>query len=208
MKKKKISPTDSLQRLYEAAESQQGYFTAKQAKASGFDERNHPYHVRAGNWIRERRALYRLSRFPAADRPDLVLNSLWSKDRKGEVQGTFSHETALTLYELSDAMPARLHMTVPPGFRRSAPPPKGLVLHSALLRAEDIETRRGYRVTRPLRTLADLVSEGRFSPDLLKQAAREALDRGLLRLSAVRRAEHLPDEVRERLIKLTEEEPS
>lgn len=189
----------AFQRLYEAAEAQQGYFTAKQAKDAGFDERNHPYHVRAGNWVRERRSLYRLTRFPPADRPDLVLASLWSMDRKGVIQGTFSHETALTLYDLSDAMPARLHMTVPPTFRRTAPPPKGLLLHKGALRGEDVEERQGYRVTKPLTTLADLVAEGRISPDLLQQAAKEALDRGLLRLSAVRQAKHLPESVREQL---------
>ncbi|MFH1725131.1 MAG: type IV toxin-antitoxin system AbiEi family antitoxin domain-containing protein, partial [Elusimicrobiota bacterium] len=123
MTRKRTPHQQSFQRLYEIAEAQQGYFTTKQAKAAGFDERNHPYHVKAGNWTRERRGLYRLTRFPAADRPDLVVASLWSMNRNGEIQGCFSHETALTLYELSDAMPSKLHMTVPPGFRRMAPAP-------------------------------------------------------------------------------------
>ena len=195
----------AFEHLYAIAEAQQGYFTARQAAEAGFDARNHPYHVRAGNWIRERRAIYRLARFPPAERPDLVLWSLWSRGRKGEVRGTFSHETALSIFELSDAMPAKLHMTVPAGFRRMAPIPKGLVLHQGSLSKEDMEIRQGYRVTRPLRTLADLVVEGRVSPDLLRQAVQEALDRGLVRLSAIRQAAHLPPSVRESLEKLIKE---
>lgn len=195
----------AFERLYAVAEAQQGYFTAKQAAVAGFDPRNHPYHIKAGNWIKERRAIYRLSRFPPPDRPDLVLWSLWSMGRKEPTAGTFSHETALAIYELSDAMPAKLHMTVPAGFRRMAPTPKGLVLHRGVLEKSDLELRQGYQVTKPLRTLADLVEEGRLSPDLLRQAAREALDRGLVRLSAVREADHLSPESRKALETLLKE---
>lgn len=196
---------ESHKRLYETAEAQQGYFTTKQAIEAGFDSRNHPYHVRAANWIRERRGIYRLALFPFADRPDLVIWSLWSRNRRGEAQGTFSHETALSIHELSDAMPAAIHMTVPRGFRRMAPIPKGLALHRGSLTKEDIEDRHGYRLTRPLRTLADLAEEGRISPDLLRQAVRDAFERGLIRPAAIRRAAHLPPAVREKLEKFLRE---
>ena len=36
---------------------------------------------------------------------------LWSRNRQGEPQGVFSHATALSLHELSDVMPAKLHMS-------------------------------------------------------------------------------------------------
>lgn len=202
---KRTPYSNALERLYAVAEAQQGYFTAKQAVAAGFDPRNHPYHVRAGNWIRERRAIYRLARFPPADRPDLVMWSLWSMGRKEAAPGAFSHETALTIYELSDVMPAKLHMTVPAAFRRAAPIPKGLAIHRGVVDEEDVESRQGYRVTRPLRTLADLIEEGRVSPDLLRQAARQAVDRGLVRVSALRRAARLRPSVRDALEKLLRE---
>lgn len=197
--------TESHKRLYAIAEVQQGYFTARQAAEAGFDQRNHPYHVQAANWIRERRGIYRLALFPPADRPDLVIWSLWARDRKGTTQGTFSHETALSIYELSDAMPAKLHMTVPPDFRRMAPIPKGLALHRGNLTREDIEIRHGYQITRPLRTLADLLEEGRIAPDLLRQAVQEAFERGLIRPAAIQRATYLPPPVREKLEKLLKE---
>src|SRR5579871_759702 len=53
------SRREASRRLFEIAESQQGYFTAKQAKAAGFAEKTHPYHVQVGNWIREYRGIYR-----------------------------------------------------------------------------------------------------------------------------------------------------
>ena len=52
---------EAAKRLYEMAEGQQGFFTTKQAKAAGFAENTHPYHVQAGNWIREHRGIYRLA---------------------------------------------------------------------------------------------------------------------------------------------------
>src|ERR1700690_2988515 len=107
-------------RLSEFAEQQQGFFTTKQAKAAGFSENTHAYHVQVGNWIREHRGIYRLALFPAADRPDLVLWALWSRNRNEEVEGVYSHQTALNLYALSDLSPAKLHMTVPADFRRSS----------------------------------------------------------------------------------------
>jgi predicted transcriptional regulator of viral defense system len=45
---------------------------------------------------------------------------LWSKNREGVSQGVYRHETALSLHDLTDLMPSKLHMTVPKSFRRSA----------------------------------------------------------------------------------------
>src|SRR5579864_2847114 len=43
---------EAARRLHEIAQSQQGFFTTKQATRSGFAEKTHSYHVNAGNWIR------------------------------------------------------------------------------------------------------------------------------------------------------------
>jgi hypothetical protein len=52
------SHREASRRLFEIAEQQQGFFTTKQAKAAGFAENTHPYHVQVGNWIREHRGIY------------------------------------------------------------------------------------------------------------------------------------------------------
>jgi predicted transcriptional regulator of viral defense system len=175
-----VSRQQAESHLYHLAESQGGYFTARQAKASGYADNTHAYHVRAGNWIRERRGIYRLVRFPAPTRPDLILWQLWSHNRAGIPQGTFSHATALTLHELSDAMPRRLDMTVPPGFQRMAAMPVVLHLRRASLRDEDVETIDGVRVTTPLRTLIDVVADNTLGQDLQVQAVHDAIRRGLV----------------------------
>ena len=166
--------------LYRLAESQGGYFTARQAREAGYADNTHPYHVRVGNWAREHRGIYRLVRFPAPARPDLILWQLWSHNRAGAPQGTFSHATALTLHDLSDVMPRRLDMTVPPGFQRMAAIPAVLRLHRARLNDDDVETIDGVRVTTPLRTLTDVIADNTLSQDLQVQAVHEAVRRGRL----------------------------
>jgi predicted transcriptional regulator of viral defense system len=105
---------------------------------------------------------------------------LWSRNRQDEPQGVFSHATALSLHELSDVMPATLHMTVPPGFRRMAAIPEVLRLHRARLADREVQTIDGVRVTTPLRTLLDVIGEGAIAQELLVQAVDQALRRGVI----------------------------
>src|SRR6266850_598930 len=180
--------------LYEIAEDQQGFFTTKQAKAAGFAENTHPYHAQAGNWIREHRGIYRLASFPRGERPDLMLWSLWSRNRKEAAQGIYSHQTALSLYDLSDVMPAKLHMTVPRGFRRNSEIPRVLVLRFADLPQSDIGAVHGVHVTKPMRTILDLLGGGEVPFAILRQALREGLQRGLIRRNEIAEArKHFAD---------------
>jgi predicted transcriptional regulator of viral defense system len=178
---------EAQRRLFEISEAQQGFFTAKQAKAAGFAENTHPYHVQTGNWIREHRGIYRLALFPSADHPDLVKWALWSRNRDEMCEGVYSYQTALSLHELSDLNPAKLHMTVPTHFRRSAEIPRVLVLHYADLSPVDFQTGQGYKYTRPLRTIIDLIEADTVERTFLRQALREALRRGLITKSEVKR---------------------
>lgn len=175
------SHREASRRLFEIAEQQQGFFTTKQAKAAGFAENTHPYHVQVGNWNREHRGIYRLALFPVTDRPELVLWALWSRNREEEVEGIYSHHTALGLYDLSDLNPAKLHMIVPTDFRRNSEIPGILVLHYADLPESDVQAAQGYRFTRPLRTILDLIEAGTVERSFINQALRQALDRGLIR---------------------------
>src|SRR6185503_2350349 len=115
--------------LFEVADRQQGFFTSQQAESCGY-HRGHFYrYIASGEWIKELRGIYLLALYPITDRPELALWSLWSRDRKDTIQGVWSHETALDIYELSDVMPAKMHMTVPRTFRRGVTIPKLLILH-------------------------------------------------------------------------------
>ena len=88
-------------------------------------------------------------------------------------------------------MPASLHMTVPPSFRRSAKTPTVLVIHHATLEPTDIQVMEGYSVTRPLRTIIDIATAGTISQDLLEQAVRQSLQRGLMEQDDLIRAARL-----------------
>lgn len=183
MKKTKKPP---VKKLFEVVEAQEGLFTAKQAEAAGFDKKNHSYHVRVGNWIREHRGIYRLAHFPRSSYEQYVLWSLWSRNREEEPEGVYSGQTALSIHDLSDLMPAKLHMTVPKSFRRNSRIPKVLVLHVRDMAAAEWETMRGFRVQRPLAAIVDLMNSQEVSEDFLRQALQEAVKRGVISLSEIK----------------------
>jgi predicted transcriptional regulator of viral defense system len=181
------SSKSSEQRLFEIASEQQGYFTTSQAIEAGFQDATHPYHLKNGDWVREWRGIYRISRYPRTDDGQYVLWSLWARNRKGLFQGVYSHQTALSLFELSDVMPEKLHMTVPPSFRRHSETPGVLVLHRGTIVSQEIEKREGYKVTRPSRAIVDLIIEESVSVDIVRQAFKEARKRGLIQATEFRR---------------------
>jgi hypothetical protein len=78
-------------------------------------------------------------------------------------------------------MPAQLHLTVPSAWeRRRFRLPKGILLHFADEVPKKDRTWFGpIPVTSVRRTLNDCAREG-LSPELLRQAAKQALQRGLV----------------------------
>jgi predicted transcriptional regulator of viral defense system len=174
--------------LFRIADSQQGFFTLKQAAEIGLSPTNLSYHVKAGNWIRYARGIYRLANYPDSPSADLVVWSLWSSNRRQVPQGVYSHETAAQLHELADVLPTKFHMTVPPTFRRTAPAPDELILHRAKLQPGDVQTMPGFTVTRPLRTIEDLLNAGTVSRDLLRDGLERGLRRGMITVREAQRS--------------------
>jgi len=166
--------------LLSQALEQGGYFTAKQAKKAGYDYQHLDYHVSTGSFERVDHGLYRLTSLPPGDNDDFIRLSLWSRNQKDEPQAVVSHESALVLHDLTELLPAQVHLTVPPKFRKV--PRAGCVLHKATLAPADPEPRAGFQVTTPLRTLLD-VAVGGISQEQLEKAVAEALRRGLVRRS-------------------------
>ena len=122
---------------------------------------------------------------------ELRTGSFHEPPRKlGIPQGTYSHDTALSLHELSDIMPSKLHMTVPKEFRRNSRFPEILVLHQAHLDTTDVQEMYGVRVTRPLRTIMDLLQSGQVDRSQLKRAVDEAVRRGLVGRKEIDRMPH------------------
>lgn len=147
--------------LLQIADSQQGYFTSRQAVECGFLRSNFHRKIESGKWCKELWGIYRLANYPPTSQPELALWTLWSADKQGIPQGIWSHETALEIHGLSDVASAKLHLSVPKSFRKGTEIPNNLYLHFVdRIPQSDIEARQGYRVTTPLRTLADIICEG------------------------------------------------
>jgi predicted transcriptional regulator of viral defense system len=171
---------DPFAALMTVAQDQQGYFTTKQAIEAGYADNTHPYHVRAGNWERVRRGIYRMTHLPVPEDGEMMAWLLWSRGRDEKPTAALSHETALSLFDLGDFNPAKIHMTVPPTFRRNSRLPKSVVLHRARFSPGEVTQLRGLTVNRAFRALCDVAASNPNSIDDLKRAAQEARRRGLL----------------------------
>ena len=160
--------------LYQVAEAQGGYFTTKQAASLGYASNKRAYHVQVGNWLREHRGIYRLALFPEPDRSDLILWWLWSRNRSDQPSGVYSHQTALSLHELTDVNPSRLDMTVPPSFRRGVPVPRILRLHYGTVPTAEQEVLFQVPVTNALRSICDVWEESSLPKGTILQAFQQA----------------------------------
>lgn len=188
----RANPAESEQKLFLVADGQGGYFTAKQARSAGYYNRLQCYHTEKGHWLAVDRGVYRLRNYPDSEREDLIRWSLWSCDRKGNPQAVFSHHTALAFHQLGDIMPAKIHFTVPPKFRKKIS--GGCVVHRAILPPEDIERHEGFFVTTPFRTLFDAYTHG-FEPDQLQKSVIDAYKKGFIPDSKINSAKIAEDPV-------------
>jgi predicted transcriptional regulator of viral defense system len=164
-----IDRRDLRRRLFALAADQAGYFSAAQAKALGYSYPAQAHHVRAGNWVRIDRGIFRLAGWVPDVHDELARWTLWSKGR-----AVVSHDSALGVYGVGEFESPRIHLTVPTGFRMRD---DALVLHYADLPEEDIVSRPGFRLTTLTRALVDVAAD-HADEDQLGRALGEALDLG------------------------------
>ena len=162
---------------------QGGYFDRADAHRHGLGDRMLHHHTRTGRFERVFPGVYRLAIAPLSPRDEYLLAWVWTNYR-----GALSHESALALYELSDVVPGRVHVTVPRGFHRTTAPFR---VHTAPLPDEDVQLHDGVAVTTPARSIVDAAASG-TDPSQVHRAVREALERALtspekLRAAAARR---------------------
>lgn len=164
-------PRQDLRRaLHAVAFQQAGYFTASQAREAGYSYQAQKYHADSGNWLRVDRGIFRLPEWPSDPEDTFVRWTLWSDGR-----GVVSHDSALAVHGLSDVDPIKVHLTVPSGFGASD---ELVELHVADLDEDEREQRRGWAVTTPLRTLADVAGTD-ISQEQVDRAVADALRLGL-----------------------------
>jgi predicted transcriptional regulator of viral defense system len=180
------SRTEKLQRLFELAAAQAGYFTAAQARDLGYSPRSLVHHVAAGHLERVSRGFYRLVGVPAAAHDDIVAEWLKLAPRGAVV----SHDTALALYDLAPSRSGEIHLTLPRERRpRARRPRTGVKLHTttAPLRRTEVSNRFGLKVTSPARTIADIAEIG-TDPSVVIEATARALATGLVTPEELRAA--------------------
>jgi predicted transcriptional regulator of viral defense system len=184
--------TRSLAALYAIAEPQAGYFTTSQAHVVEVSDQQLHYLAKTGSLERVAHGIYRLKRFPAQPFEDVIVACLWAGDGTAA-----SHDTALAVYGLTDAMPPTIHVTVPRPFRGRR---KGVTVHVATLPDDERTTRNGVPVTSPVRTIRDIAA--RHGPEEAARVANEAVTQGLVtrtRLTRDMRTDEATHHVLERL---------
>lgn len=165
-----MMPLDTFDQLYQIAEAQAGYFSTRQAEAAGVGRPRLSRFAASGRLQRVRHGVYRLAHFPHSRHEDLFI--AWLESGPNSV---ISHESALVLYDLSDDLPAAIHVTVP---RTASRRRHDLQLHTSQISRDEISAYAGLPVTTVARTIADVVFAG-LSDELAQQAVQEALARGL-----------------------------
>ena len=161
--------------LFRLAVTQDGLISSRQADELGCSQQQLGKYVASGKLERVQRALYRVAGLPPGEHDDLMAVWLWSR-----TEGVMSHETALFLHDLSNALPTKANITLPNNWkRRTIRIPKDVLVHY-----EDIpESDRGWigalPVTTVRRTLLDCL-HGTLSPELVEQAFLQAADRGFI----------------------------
>ena len=163
-----------LRALEAEAYQQSGYFTAAQARGHAVTRQLLSHHIRQGRFVPLRRGLYRVQGFPTSDNDNV--RERWMA--VGADKAILSHESALALLDLSDNIPAAVHVLVPRRHRGLRPPP-GVIVHTHP-DSEKIATvwRDGLPLTTPARTLIDVADE--IQPEQATMAVGQALRRGLV----------------------------
>jgi predicted transcriptional regulator of viral defense system len=158
-------------KLYESAEQQAGYFTSRQAREAGYTYPLLTYHCRVGDYLRAARGVYRLTQFP-----ELPFGDLFAAWLRAGPRAVVSHESALSVYEISDVLPSEIHLTVP---RQASQRRRGIRQHTSHLPPGDVTRRAGLPVTTVPRTISDAILSG-IPQEQIQRAIHESLDRGLV----------------------------
>lgn len=169
--------SETMRILYELAERQAGYFTTRQAVEAGVSRRALSGRAQRGDLEPVRYGIYRLRNFPNHPFEDVAAACLWAGP-----DSAASHETALAIHGLSDAMPASIHLTVPRPFRGKQ---AGIIIHRGQLPDDDRQVLDSVPVTTIARTLQDIATSG--DPALAQQALDQAIRGGLLSRRRLRR---------------------
>lgn len=168
-------PRSAYTTVVDIAAEQQGYVTQEDARGAGIAATTLARMAERGTLVRTSHGVYRVPLIPAGPLDQYREATLWPRG----VRGVLSNETALTLYELSDVNPAKIHITVPRAHRPQRKTPPLYVVHRADLRDDEITAHEGIPIVTPVRAILDAHASG-LGPALIDQAIADGQRRGVL----------------------------
>ena len=178
-------PRSRFDELVSLAEEHDGLVTADHARQAGFTDSVLARLVQRGRIERTSRGVYRV--------PYLTPGRSRNTEKRCYGRGPTAvrsrlrfHITALAAYEISDANPDSIHITVPQAARLRRQKPKGIIVHFEDLMTEDITVHEGMPITTIARTVADLLKSSERI-DLIRQAISDARREGFIEESEARR---------------------
>ena len=164
--------------LYNIVEDQGGYFTAAQARSVGFSWERLSNNVKSEQFDRVSRGVYRFVKFPSSRYEDLFIAWL----RSGP-ESVISHESALSVYDVSDIISVEIHVIVP---RTASRRRKEIKYHTNKLEENEVTRREGLPVTTFPRTLADILKSGVAAEEQVVMAIRDGKKKGLVMFEMLR----------------------
>lgn len=161
------------------AEDHDGVIPAAAARRAGISANTLVKLAARGRLERVARGVYKLPTFPQSRARYTQFHEALALLSAGKgPRAAISHESALEVWGLSDASPAKVHATIQVTVRLRREVPPWLQVHRAHLPDSDIEQSGGLVVTSVERTISDVIESGRN--DLAIQATRDAVASGLL----------------------------
>jgi predicted transcriptional regulator of viral defense system len=172
--------------LLPLAEENDVLVTANQARALGIKDSVLARLTQRGKLERVARGVYRIPYFPAEPLSQYREAVMWARASHGPEQLALSHETALSVYGISDVNPARIHLTVPKRARLRREKPKWIVIHRGDLSPGDVTRHEGLPVTTVAKSVLDLMeTTGRLG--LARQAIKDARKEGYISAAELQR---------------------
>jgi predicted transcriptional regulator of viral defense system len=180
--------------LIAIADENDGLLTSKEARKAGIVDSVLVRLAQRGRLERAARGVYRITHYPQSKLSQYREAVLWAEANRGpeEPDIALSHDTALALFNISDANPTQVHITVPKSARLRRERPAWIAIHREHLHPLDVTLYEGLPVTTVTRTVADLLSSsGRI--DLVRRAITDAKHAGLINESEAARLKRQAD---------------
>jgi predicted transcriptional regulator of viral defense system len=161
------------------AEENDGLFTSQEARRAGVLDSVLVRLAQRRRLERVARGVYRIRNFPATRFSQYREAIFWLRASSGPHNVALSHETALSVYGISDANPSKIHVTIPARARLRRKRPLGIVVHRADLSTDEIATHEGLPVTAVERSIRDILTDtGKVG--LARQAIADARREGYI----------------------------